>query len=94
MNLKKTLEKLRSHFGIETMLLEGGGKINGSFLASDLIDEVSVLVAPVADGSIGTPTLFDMSNVRGPAHPLTLMSVEERRGDIVWLRYKRKRSAR
>ena len=93
-NLKKTLEKLRSHFGIETLLLEGGGKINGSFLASDLIDEVSVLVAPVADGSIGTPTLFDMSSVRGPARPLTLMSVEERRGDIVWLRYKRKRSAR
>ena len=93
-DLKKTLEKLRSHFGIETLLLEGGGKINGSFLASDLIDEVSVLVAPVADGSVGTPTLFDMSSVRGPARPLTLMSVEERRGDIVWLRYKRKRSAR
>ena len=57
-DLAKVLAKLRSEFGIKRLLLEGGGKINGSFLAADLIDELSVLIAPVADGSIGTPTLF------------------------------------
>jgi len=92
-NLKSALEKLATRFGIETLLLEGGGKINGSFLAADLIDELSVLVAPVADGSIGTPTLFDASERHGPARRLKLVSVEKRRGDIVWLRYRRRRSA-
>lgn len=90
-NLKKVLEKLREEFGIQKLLLEGGGKINGSFLAADLIDELSVLVAPIADGAIGTPSLFDAREGRGPARHLKLVSVEKRKGDLVWLRYKLKR---
>ncbi len=35
LNLKSVLEKLRKEFGIKKLLLEGGGKINGSFLAAD-----------------------------------------------------------
>ena len=50
---ERVLEKLRKEFGIRKLLLEGGGKINGSFLAANLIDELSVLVAPIADGAIG-----------------------------------------
>ena len=86
-NLKRVLAKLRSRFGIKTLLLEGGGKINGSFLAADVIDELSILIAPVADGAVGTPTLFDV----GPAsvrHRLRLISVKKLEHDIVWLRYK------
>jgi riboflavin biosynthesis pyrimidine reductase len=90
-NLARVLAKLMLHFGIRTLLLEGGGKINGSFLAADLVDELSVLVAPVADGAIGTPTLFDVEGRPGPARRLKLVSVEKRRGDVVWLRYRRKR---
>jgi len=85
-NLKRVLAKLRSRFGIKTLLLEGGGKINGSFLAADVIDELSILIAPIADGAVGTPTLFDV----GPAparHKLRLTSVKKLEGDIVWLRY-------
>lgn len=91
LNLARVLQKLRKEFGIKTLLLEGGGKINGSFLAADLIDELSVLLAPVADGSIGTPSLFDAKEGRGPARKLTLRSVEKRKGGLVWLRYKVKR---
>jgi riboflavin biosynthesis pyrimidine reductase len=87
--LAKVLAKLREHFGINTLLLEGGGKINGSFLAADLIDELSILVGPVADGSTGTATLFDAG--KSPARRLKLLSVEKRAGDIVWLRYKVRR---
>jgi 2,5-diamino-6-(ribosylamino)-4(3H)-pyrimidinone 5'-phosphate reductase len=86
-NLGRVLEDLKKSFGIRKLLLEGGGSINGSFLEADLIDELSILVAPVADGSIGTPTLFDASP-RGVARRLTLKSVEKRKGGIVWLRYK------
>jgi 2,5-diamino-6-(ribosylamino)-4(3H)-pyrimidinone 5'-phosphate reductase len=72
-DLSKVLVKLRREFGIRKLLLEGGGKINGSFLSADLIDELSVLIAPVADGSIGAPTLFD-AKARGAAHKLRLVS--------------------
>lgn len=90
-NLRRVLEKLRASFGIRRLLLEGGGGINGSFLAADLIDEMSILVGPVADGGIGTPTLFDAKKGRAAVRHLKLMSVEQRKGDIVWLRYKVKR---
>ncbi|MEA2238299.1 MAG: hypothetical protein QOC81_3023 [Thermoanaerobaculia bacterium] len=86
-DLAKVLRKLRAHFGIKKLLLEGGGKINGSFLAANLIDELSILVAPIADGSIGTPSLFD-SGRRIRARNLKLLSIEKRSGGIVWLRYK------
>jgi len=87
-DLAKVLQKLRALFDIRKLLLEGGGKINGSFLAAGLIDELSVLVAPIADGSIGTPSLFDVADRRAHARNLTLLSIEKRGGGIVWLRYK------
>jgi 2,5-diamino-6-(ribosylamino)-4(3H)-pyrimidinone 5'-phosphate reductase len=90
-DLGKVLEKLRARFGIKTLLLEGGGKINGAFLAANLIDELSILVGPVADGSVGTPSLFDVEDRRSPARRLKLLSIEKRAGGIVWLRYKVRR---
>jgi riboflavin biosynthesis pyrimidine reductase len=90
-DLASVLKKLRSRFGIRKLLLEGGGKINGSFLAANLIDELSILVGPVADGSTGTPSLFDVEDPRAPARNLKLLSMERRAGGIVWLRYKVRR---
>jgi hypothetical protein len=40
-------------------------EIDGSFLAAGVIDELSLLFAPVADGSIGTPSLFDATKAPG-----------------------------
>ena len=62
-----------------------------SAFAADLIDELSVLVAPVADGSVGTPTLFDVDNARSPSRKLKLLAIDKRPGGIVWLRYGRGR---
>ncbi|MCE9669858.1 RibD family protein [Myxococcus stipitatus] len=90
-DLRKVLRKLQALFGIRKLLLEGGGGINGSFLAADLIDELSVLLAPIADGSIGTPSLFDAKRGRGPARHLKLVGFEKRAGDLLWLRYRRGR---
>jgi riboflavin biosynthesis pyrimidine reductase len=89
-DLALALERLATSFGIRTVLLEGGGKINGSMLRDGLIDEVSVLVAPVADGTIGTPALFDVNDRAGTYTPrrLTLGSVEQRAEGVVWLRYR------
>lgn len=93
-DLSTVLRKLRQRFGIRRLLLEGGGKINGSFLAADLIDELSILIAPVADGGIGTPTLFDATDGSGPGRHLKLSSIERRPGDLVWVRYRVRRSRR
>ena len=88
LNLPLVLEKLRSLFGIKTLLLEGGGKINGTFLDAGLIDELSLVYAPVADGSVGTPSLFDSDKARGPARRLRLLSAEKRRSQMLWVRYR------
>lgn len=87
-DLARVLTKLRATFGIERLLLEGGGAINGSFLRAGLIDELSLLVAPVADGGIGTPTVFDAKAGKGLARPLALRSVQRLKRGIVWLRYR------
>ncbi len=79
------LRKLRKRLGIRRLLLEGGGKINGSFLAAGCIDELSLLVAPVADGSVGTPALFDTPG--GSPSRLRLLSAQRRRSGLLWLRY-------
>ena len=45
-DLANAVNRLEEHFGIRTLLLEGGGPINGAFLQADLVDEVSLLVVP------------------------------------------------
>ncbi|MCX4198548.1 dihydrofolate reductase family protein, partial [Methylobacterium organophilum] len=53
--------KLRALFGIERLLVEGGGHINGSMLKAGLIDELSLLLVPAVDGLSGTPAVFDIA---------------------------------
>jgi riboflavin biosynthesis pyrimidine reductase len=88
-NLATALKKLRKLFGIERLLLEGGGIINGSFLKAGLIDELSQLIFPLADGSMGTSTLFDVEQgyTRRRAAQLRLKSVQELREGVLWVRY-------
>ena len=49
-DLAAMLETLNRSFGIKRLLLEGGGTVNGSFLAAGLVDEVHVLIGPAFDG--------------------------------------------
>jgi 2,5-diamino-6-(ribosylamino)-4(3H)-pyrimidinone 5'-phosphate reductase len=91
-NLAVALEKLAARFGIRTLMLEGGGGINGSFLRAGLVDEVSLLVAPVVDGRVGTPALFDVQGDDVAPGRLALESVERRPDDVLWLRYRVQRA--
>ena len=70
------------------MTLEGGGKINGAFLRAGLIDDVSLLVAPIVDGRIGTPTVFDVLGDDVASRRVALDEVERRDDDVLWLRYR------
>ena len=87
--LKVALKKLGKLFGIEKVRIDGGGIVWGSFLKASLIDEISQIVVPVADGSIGTPTVFDaeQGHTARKAKALRLKSIERLPGGVLWMRY-------
>jgi riboflavin biosynthesis pyrimidine reductase len=85
-DLPLALRKVGERFGVRTLMLEGGGRINGAMLRAGLVDEVSLLLAPVADGRIGTPALFDEDGAT--PRRLALESVERRADDVLWIRYR------
>lgn len=84
-DLALAMDVLARDFGIERLLLEGGGGINGSFLAAGLIDEISLLVLPVADGAANMPSLFDRPGQ--DAVKLSLKGVDRLEHDVLHLRY-------
>lgn len=81
--------KLKELFNIETLMVSGGGFINWSFLEAGVVDELSLVMAPVADGSNDTVTLFEKSDYLPEMPPVefTLKGVDKLAGDGVWLRY-------
>lgn len=88
-DLNLALEKLRSLFGIETLMLEGGGHINGSFLNEGLIDEYNQLIIPLADGRVETSGVLEIgeNDRKFNATLLKLEEVKQLENDTVWLRY-------
>ena len=87
-DLASAVRKLHDEFGIERLLLEGGGALNGAFLDAGLIDEISQLIVPLADGSADTHTLFERK--KSTATSFALQSLERLENDIVHLRYRKK----
>lgn len=91
MDLPLTLEMLNHQFGVKRLLLEGGGVTNGAFLRAGLVDELSLVICPVVDGSAGAPRVFDSGLAdAGHAAPLRSMKLESSRtlaAGCVWLRY-------
>jgi riboflavin biosynthesis pyrimidine reductase len=87
-DLERAVSLLGEHFGIRTLLLEGGGHINGAFLEAGLVDEVSLLMVPGIDGRHDIPAVFDgVCAARNVAVPLRLKSIEQRKKDALWIRY-------
>ncbi|ACL21935.1 RibD family protein [Desulfitobacterium hafniense] len=83
------MAKLKSLFGIQSLMLGGGGVLNWSFIQAGMCDELSVLIAAAADGSSETPTLFEARSGLAAESPVgfTLKSAEVKEGGSVWLRY-------
>lgn len=81
-DLNLALEKLKNNFGIRTLLLEGGSILNGSFEREGLIDELSLVVAPLTADADDLP-LFD----GGISDSYKLISAEKASETAVWLRY-------
>lgn len=79
------LDRIGAAFGVDRLLLEGGGRINGAFLDGGLIDEISTLVFPVVDGQDGVPAIFGHPKLA--ATRLGLMSTKTLKAGTVWLRH-------
>ena len=82
-------QKLKELFKIDKMLICGGGTVNWSFLSQGVVDELSLLLSPAADGDPNTPTVFErmeQSDISKPAL-FHLKSVSQLQDDIVHLIY-------
>ena len=81
-DVKIALEKLKTFMGINSILLEGGSVINGYFQRAGVIDELSLVVAPIVAETEDKP-LF-MNNVLSD---LKLKEIKQY-DDVVWMNYK------
>ena len=89
LDLPLAARKLKELFGIQSMLLSGGGVVDWSFLQAGLVDEISLVVPPVIDGGVRLPSAFDDSPLAAGHAPvaLKLADVQRLEGDALWLRY-------
>lgn len=74
LDLGDALARLRSEYGVGSVLCEGGPRLNAALLPAGLVDELFLSVAPKLAGSAGSLTIVDGA-------PLTV-PVEL---DLVWL---------
>lgn len=83
------LEKLKSLFHIDMLMLQGGGILNWKFMESGLCDELSLVVAAAADGAENTPSVFrNMAYPKGRPLHFALEKTRQMESGALWLRYK------
>lgn len=84
------LHKLATLFGMERVMIGGGGVLNWSYVQDGLVDEVSLLLAPVSDASPTAPGLFTAKEPLSRIQPraFTLIDVKPLKDSTVWLRYR------
>ena len=92
LDLRRALETLNVELGIERLLLEGGGLVNGSFLRAGLVDEVSLILWPAIDGASGAPGVFHSTDEEAdrpaPIEAMQLIGSDVLADGAVWLRYR------
>ena len=85
MDIPLALAKLNALFGIETFLLEGGSIINGAFARAGVIDELSLVIAPVTAGAKDKPLLMEAA-----VEAFELVDVKRYPGNVLWVLYRAK----
>ncbi|WP_155668802.1 RibD family protein [Ornithinibacillus caprae] len=88
-NLSLALEKIYE-LGFRKLGLSGGGAINGAFLRHGLIDEISLVLSPIAVGGRTTPSIFDCDELKELENitKLELQTMNKIGNGSVWLHYK------
>ena len=88
LDLPLALQKLKNLFGIETLLLEGGSVINGTFHKAGLIDELSLVVTPQNAEDHDYPLFYGI----GPdgVEDYVLTDTQSYEAKVIHQRYKKK----
>lgn len=75
---------------MKRIMIGEGGTVNWSYIHSGLVDEVSLVIAPIADGSLEAQSLFMAKEPLSEVQPVafTLIEAKPLKESTVWLRYK------
>ncbi len=97
LDLKLTLSKLQTSFGIQRILLTGGGQMNWTFLRVGCIDELNLVILPMIDGNTVSAGLFDRPLSDGNSSKqdaaafafsqFRLTEINQLPEDSLWLKY-------
>lgn len=83
-DIEEALFKLKAYFGIHKLLLEGGSILNGAFQRAGVIDELSLVVAPIVAEADDKPLFMDST-----LENYHLADIKKQDGNL-WLNYRRK----
>ena len=79
--------KLKEVFGIERLVIAGGGYIDWAFADAGMIDELSLVIAPAADGEQKVTVFERTDKSLNRSISFKLKDVVILDGNAVWLRY-------
>jgi 2,5-diamino-6-(ribosylamino)-4(3H)-pyrimidinone 5'-phosphate reductase len=87
-DLSLLMRILKTEFKVDQLMVEGGGRLNGSMLSLQLIDEIQLAYAPVIAGN-GT-SIFELSQSiqNFSESPLFEIRTFGRIDDMLWIRFK------
>lgn len=74
-DLNEMLKILGEH-SISSLLVEGGGEVNASFLNQNLVDKVIVYLAPKLIGGKNAPTFLEGTGIDKMGHAIELEEIE------------------
>jgi riboflavin biosynthesis pyrimidine reductase len=86
-DMPSLLDVLAREFGITHLLVEGGAKTNGAFLAAQVVDELRVLIAPALDGAEQVQGIVDYRNGLAGVVRLQFKSADVLDHGVVQLEY-------
>ena len=88
-DLPAALDRLWGEHRLSLIQCQGGGALTGDLLRQGLVDELSLVIAPIAVGGTRTPTLFDAPDLDDVKYitRLRLSSCQGLNGGALWLRY-------
>lgn len=89
LNMAEAVTKIGEIFGVDELILGGGGTLNWSMIRDGLCDEISLVLMPTADGENHTHSLFEANEKYSTPMPyaFSLKNVEPLEDGSVWLRY-------
>ncbi|MBW6526966.1 dihydrofolate reductase family protein [Sphingomonas sp. RHCKR7] len=86
LDLAAALDMVGERFGARHLLLEGGGGVNGSFLAAGLVDHFELVLAPALDGGDSRAIVAGDAGLKGKVR-LEFLGVDQLDHGALHLRY-------